>query len=358
MIELKNISKQYRGMSFNNDSGIYLWVKNFVSLTSNRATPVLALNNVSFTVARGEIFGIYGENGAGKTTLIKILSGLLGPSAGTVTIDGRTGVQHIKSTVSYISTNGWMGLEWQLSARENLILYGNLFGLSGKKLDSKCDEVLEAVGMSEAKDKYISQLSAGMRQKITIARGLILDRPIVFYDEPSVSLDVPSARSLRALIRSDAVQHKRTALIASHNVEDLAICDRIMFISKGEILITGTQEELKKPFSDLEIIEVTCLKQKEDITLDALPGIVRVVCGSMSDHSGVAGRPSPEAREVQSIKIAVRKNAFSFNALVEFFIEKGITVQSIKPIDFTLQTLYEYYRDRKGGPPNAKPATA
>ena len=342
MIELSNVSKQYKGMSVNNDSGVYLWIKNFASLTGNKATPLLALDNITFTVAPGEVFGIYGENGAGKTTLIKILSGLIAPSNGEVKINGHSGKRHIKSMVSYISTNGWMGLEWQLSAYENLILYGNLFGLSGKSLKNKCGEVLEAVGMTAEKDKYISQLSAGMRQKITIARGLILDRPIVYYDEPSVSLDVQSARNLRTLIREDAAKNKRSAIIASHNVEDLSICGRIMFIQKGRIIITGTMEDLKEPFTGQEIIEVTYLKQDQEIKPETLPGIKRLV------HSSKEGE-----RDIQSVKITARKNEFSLDSLIRYFIEKRITVQSIKPSELTLQEMYEYYIEQKGGSSHA-----
>ena len=342
VIELRNISKQYQGIETNKDSGVYLWVKNFLSLTGNKAAPLMALKNISFSVAPGEVFGIYGENGAGKTTLIKILSGLLGPSGGELTINGHSSKSYLKSNVSYISTNGWMGLEWQLSARENLILYGNLFGLSGKALDRKCNDVMQKLAITGEKDKYIRELSAGMRQKITIARGLLLDRPIIFYDEPSVSLDLKSARNLRALICLDAEENKRTAIIASHNAEDLSICSRIMFILKGEIIAIGTMEELRKPFSNLGLIEVICLKQKQELVLDAQEGIEHIVYGSREGE-----------RDIQSIKISVRKNEFSLNRLVQQFIEKRITVQSIKPIDFSLQTLYEYYREQKGGPGNA-----
>ena len=337
MIVLQNISKQYRGISSGNDSGVYLWIKNLAALTSNKAAPLLALNNISFSVSPGEIIGIYGENGAGKTTLIKILSGLLHQTSGTVTVNGKSGKRHIKSSVSYISTNGWMGLEWQLSAKENLILYGNLFGLSGKKLERKCDEVLDSIGMTEAKDKYISQLSAGMRQKITIARGLILARPVIFYDEPSVSLDVPSAKTLRNLIKSDAGQNKRTAIIASHNVEDLSVCGRIMFLSKGEITAMGTTEELKRPFSELQIIEVSFLRQKEDFTIEKIQGIERIIYTSREGE-----------RDIMSLKISYRKKDFSLNTFIGCLIKKGLTVQSIKPIDFTLEELYEYYKDAKG----------
>ena len=338
MIELKNVSKQYRGMTVNKDSGVYLWIKNIISLTSNKAAPLLALNGVSFSVLGGEILGIYGENGAGKTTLIKILSGLLCPTGGEVTVEGNSGKQFIKSRVSYISTNGWMGLEWQLSARENLILYGNLFGLSGKSLCRRCDEVLEAVGMTGDKDKYISQLSAGMRQKITIARGLVLDRPVIFYDEPSVSLDVPSARNLRSLIRADAELNRRTVIIASHNAEDLLICNRIIFLWKGEIIAIGTWDELKKPFSGMEIIEVACPKQNRKLALDPQQGVERVIYGSREGE-----------RDVDLITIFTRKNEFSLNRLVSSFIEKGVAVQSINPKELTLQEMYEYYLEHREG---------
>ena len=336
MIELQNVSKQYRGIPVNKDSGIYLWIKNLVSLTANRAAPVLALDRISFSVAPGSIFGIYGENGAGKTTLIKIMSGLLGPTGGQVRIDGRSDRRYIKSTISYISTNGWMGLEWQLSARENLILYGNLFGLSGRPLLRKCDEMLEAVGMIENKDKYVSQLSAGMRQKITIARGLVLDRPVVFYDEPSVSLDVQSARNLRSLITADAACCGRTAIIASHNPGDLAVCGRIAFLYRGRIIAEGSPEELKRPFGQTRIFEISYLRQGSDIQPPRLRGIERIVRSSREGE-----------RDIRIMKIHAGVG-FSLNDLVRYFTENNITVQSIKPSGFSIREIYEYYIRREG----------
>ena len=342
MIELQNISKQYRGITQDNSSGVYLWVKNALSLTSNKAVSLLALHDISFTAGRGEIFGIYGANGAGKTTLIKILSGLLHPSSGTVTIDGKTGNRHIKNTISYISTNGWMGLEWQLTARENLILYGTMFGITGKKLDRKCDEMLQITGMEDARDKYISQLSAGMRQKITIARGLILDRPVIFYDEPSVSLDVQSARNLRELIKNDAVQNKRTAIIASHNAEDIAICGRIMLLSKGRAIKIGARAELAEALSSMQLIEVNCLNLKNELFLENLPGIENV------SYNHVEGK-----RDVQNITISARRQNFSFDSLIDYFIDNRISLLSIKPKEASIQEIYEYYLAQKGGSEDA-----
>jgi len=338
VIALKNVSKLYKGVTTNKDSGVYLWIKNLSQLTSNRATSLLALDDISFSVGKGEVFGIYGANGAGKTTLIKILSGLLAPSGGTVEVDGKTGYRKIKNAVSYISTNGWMGLEWQLTAKENLILYGNMFGLSGKKLYLKCEEVLRAVGMTEAEDKYISELSAGMRQKITIARGLILDRPVIFYDEPSVSLDVQSARDLRGLIQTDAAENKRTAIIASHNYSDLAVCGRIMLLSKGKVIAIGTLDELKRPLEDVQMIEIKCLNQTGEMPFDMLDGVVGVTCSSIEGK-----------RDMQNIRLNVRKQDFSFDGLIDLMIENNIAAHSINPIETTLQEIYEYYLAGKEG---------
>lgn len=341
MIVLENVSKKYKGLTITKDSGIALWVKNIMSLTGNKATELMAINNVSFSIGKGEIFGIYGANGAGKTTIIKILSGLIGASSGTVKIDGQTDNKHIKDKVCYISTNGWMGLEWQLTARENLVLYGNLFGISGKTLTLKCNAVLQTVGMTEAKDKFISQLSAGMRQKITIARGLILDRPVIFYDEPSVSLDVQSSRNLREWIQSDALHYNRTAIIASHNTEDLAICGRLMLLSKGEIIALGTLDELKKPLAGVQIIEVKCPSDTQKMNLTELHGIESVT------YTSVEGK-----RDYQNIKIQAHKGMFDLNELIDFFIERNIAVLGIKSKELTLQEIYEYYLAVKYGENN------
>jgi len=342
MIALQNVSKQYKGITYNNDHGVWLWIKNIARLTGNKAAALLAVNNVSFTVNRGEVFGIYGTNGAGKTTLIKMLSGLLIPTDGTIEVDGGSGTRNLKNKVSYISTNGWMGLEWQLTARENLILYGNMFGMSGKTLAVKCDDILQMVGMTEAQSKYISQLSAGMRQKITIARGLVLDRPIIFYDEPSVSLDVQSARNLRELIRNDAAQNNRTAIIASHSAEDLAICERIMLLSKGKVIALGTSEELKKPLSGVQIIELKFPNDGRETRFDMLPGVTSVVYSIAEDK-----------RDTQSVKISARESDFSFDKLIDFLIANNIAAHSINPIDISLQEVYEYYVARKEGDSDA-----
>ncbi len=335
IIDVRDLNKTYIGFDIDRkEAGIGLWIKNIFKLTSNKSQSIHALRKVSFNVKYGEIFGIYGSNGAGKTTLVKILSGLLYPSEGCISINGHNKINNIKNNISYISTNGWMGLEWQLTAKENLILYGNMFGMSGTLLNKRCDDVLEQFDMYNAKDKYISQLSAGMRQKITIARGLIIDKPIIYLDEPSVSLDVNSSIILRSIVREYVMNNSRTAIITSHNPEDLYICDRIMFLYKGEIIAIGTIDELKKPLENIQTVVVKCPSFDNDKIekLKDIKGVANVLAESTEGK-----------RDYQSIKVNIRQNEATTGDIIDFLVGNNITVLGMNTKKATLQEIYEYY---------------
>lgn len=334
-IEAFNISKKYKGLNLDKkESGIGLWIKNISRLTSNKAESVHALNNISFNIKKGEIFGVYGANGAGKTTLIKILSGLLYTDTGSLNVNGRTDIYNIKNSISYVSTNGWMGLEWQLTAKENLIIYGSLFGLSGKHLQNKCDIILKSLDMYENRDKYISQLSAGMRQKLTIARGILIDRPILYLDEPSVSLDINSAISLREYIKQYSISESKSIILTSHAPEDLAICDRLMFLYKGRIVAIGTKEELRKPFNNDKVVNIKCLNFAESYlsSLNRIPGVRNVLNYS-----------NGEKKNYEHIKMRIDDDKQLINKIVDVFLSKNITILSMKLSDISLQEIYEYY---------------
>ena len=338
---MRAVSKRYDGVVDNKDSGIALWVKNAVQLTTNKAASTLALSDLSLTVGHGEILGVYGANGAGKTTLIKLVSGLLAPTSGTVSVLGHHDYRRIKSAVSYISTNGWMGLEWQLTARENLLWYGNLFGLSGARLSRRCDEVLAAVGMTDDAGKRVNELSAGMRQKITIARGLVLDRPVVFYDEPSVSLDVPSARALRDLIRTDATQHGRTTVIASHTPDDLAICDRAMLLWQGRMLALGTAAELARPLAGTQRVDVAYAVAGPSPDIASVPGVTRT-------------RAAPvDVDGIHRVTLYTQRADFSFDALVDTLVVQRVDVRGLSAADVSLRDVYDHYVTAHGGETDA-----
>lgn len=335
VIEVQSVSKSYIGFDIDRkEIGIGLWIKNLMRLTSNKAVSVEALNGVSFHVDRGEILGIYGANGAGKTTLIKLLSGALLPSEGKIKVNGFHKLNEIRNSIGYISTNGWMGLEWQLTARENLILYGNLFGLHGAQSKKACDEILKKLNMYEARNKLISQLSAGMRQKITIARGLLINKPIIYLDEPSVSLDVNAAEGLRELVKDYAKDREHTAIIASHNSQDLSICNRIMLLSHGRVIAVDTIQELGKPLGGVQTIEIrsSSFNNENADCIKTKSGVAYVFYDSDVGDRGDS-----------LVRIGIHHEVISINEIIDYFILNKLPIIELIVKPPTLQEIYEYY---------------
>ena len=350
MLSVSGVSKTYQGYDIDHkESGFVLWAKNAFKLTSNRATSVQALCDVSFQVARGEIYGIYGANGAGKTTLIKILSGLLLPDEGQVRVNGhcaasRGGSDQIKEQISYVSTNGWMGLEWQLSTYENLRLYGSIFGLPRATLRARCDAALKQLGMYDARAKRISELSAGMRQKVTLARGFLLDRPILYLDEPTVSLDVPSANALKDMIAAYASIEHKTILVTSHNPVDLQICDRCLLLAQGRVLAAGTMDELRAPLRGIETLHLTCTHHRSGQAAESLYRELLALDGVHSVWSDALGQGAPHVDngqgQTRQFELLIRQDRHPAGAIVDRFIAHELPIVAMQTRDVTLQEIY------------------
>ncbi|MBN2391029.1 MAG: ABC transporter ATP-binding protein [Anaerolineae bacterium] len=339
MIKVSHIDKTYQGFDIDRkEGGIALWIKNLSRLTANRASPVQALKDVTFSVTQGEIFGIFGANGAGKTTLIKILSGLLLPDRGTVDIAGKTDIHEIKETISYISTNGWMGLEWQLTAYENLLLYGQLFGMSGATLRARCDAALHRLEMDDARNKAVSALSAGMRQKITLARGLLLNRPVLYLDEPTVSLDVQSSAHVRALMQEYAVKGT-TILVTSHNPVDLGVCDRILFLHRGHLVGLGTMDELLAPLQGITALHVTGDVRERATAIETVKDDLLQMRGVRD----VRLEPANGKRDNWRARIVIEQDAHPTGEIVDVFIRCDVPIVSLQMQPITLQEIYEHY---------------
>jgi ABC-type multidrug transport system ATPase subunit len=159
IVDVQGLTKRYAattaaaGGAWTTSSGLGLWIGNLRrKLTTAPAREVLALDRVELQIHRGEVFGLLGHNGAGKTTLVKILAGLIAPSEGDAQVDGisvQDAPHLVKRAVSYVSTTGWMGLEWPLSVRENLLLYARLFGLDQRAAATRADRALADVGLAE-----------------------------------------------------------------------------------------------------------------------------------------------------------------------------------------------------------------
>ncbi|MFH7859484.1 MAG: ATP-binding cassette domain-containing protein [Candidatus Aenigmatarchaeota archaeon] len=207
---------------------------------------IIAVNNVSFNVKEGEIFGFLGPNGAGKTTTIRILTGLLKPEHGEAKIMGYNIHENpIKAKMMIGVVPEEANPYPDLSTWDNLILVANLYGISKNNAEGKASQLLKLLDLYEIRNRKARNLSKGMKQKLLVGMALISDPKILFLDEPTVGLDVLSARKIRNLIL-ELKQNKTTVFLTTHNVEEAgALCDRIAIIKNGKIIALGNPEELK-----------------------------------------------------------------------------------------------------------------
>ncbi|HEY5119502.1 MAG TPA: ABC transporter ATP-binding protein [Anaerolineales bacterium] len=236
------------------DSSLLIETKNLVKLFGDKT----AVNNISFDVRGGEVFGFLGPNGAGKTTTIKMIVGLLQPTSGNVKVAGydvQTQPMQAKATSGYVPDTP--NLYMKLSAREFLRFVGDLYEMKRAKAEERIDELLKLFDLTDVRDDLIDSYSHGMKQKTALAAALIHDPKVLVLDEPTVGLDPKSARLIKDILRQLA--DRGAAVFLSTHILEIAerMCDRIGIIDHGNLVAVGTMDELRsmgKSGSSLEDI--------------------------------------------------------------------------------------------------------
>jgi ABC-type multidrug transport system ATPase subunit len=202
--------------------------------------PVDALREISFSVEPGEIVGLIGPNGAGKTTLLKVVSTLLTPSAGSLTIDGLDALaqpHEARKRVGLLLTED-RSTYWRLSGRRNLEFFGVLSGLTPEVARARADELLHRMGLAD-RDRRVMGYSSGMRASLGIARAIIAEPSLVILDEPTRSLDPRASSRVGALLQEQAEQG-RSVLLSSHRMDEVAsLCDRVVLLLDGSMRYYG-----------------------------------------------------------------------------------------------------------------------
>lgn len=215
-----------------------------------------AVDEISFQVKKGEVFGFLGANGAGKTTAMKMLTGLLVPTSGKATVSGHnvfTDAEAIKKKIGYMSQK--FSLYNDLTAEENIRFYGGIYGIAARELNQKIREVIASVGLSEVKDSLVQSLPLGWKQKLAFAIS-ILHRPhIVFLDEPTGGVDPVTRRQFWEKIY-EASEQGITVFVTTHYMDEAEYCDRISIMVDGRIDALGTPSELKEMHNCASIEEV------------------------------------------------------------------------------------------------------
>ena len=211
---------------------------------SKRYGEIVALDDVSFEVSKGETFGLLGPNGAGKTTSIKILCGLLKPDAGTVTLDGKTNPELIEVRLSLGVVPQALAVYEELSAQKNLHFFGRLYGLRGRELKERIGDCLEIAGLARRSRERVSKYSGGMKRRLNIVCSLMHDPPILLLDEPTVGVD-PQSRNLIFETIESMKQRGRTIIYTTHYMEEAQrLCDRVAILDHGKILDMDSVENL------------------------------------------------------------------------------------------------------------------
>ena len=242
--------------------------KMFVSQGRGRRK-VQALRDVSLQIRQGEIFGILGPNGAGKTTLLNILSTLLLPDAGTVTILGIPSTpQNSRRLRSFLNmSSGYPNFPWCLSVEENLRFYGRLYGLSPSVLEQRIARLMKTLELERFAKVPFDELSSGTKQKLALAKAMINEPKIIFLDEPTLGLDPHVAVKMRETILDIQRETKVTVLLTTHNMPEAeALCGRIAFLKDGRILKVASPAELKQFYNreNLEQIFIELARTKTE----------------------------------------------------------------------------------------------
>jgi len=206
-----------------------------------------AVDNVTFSVQPGEIFGLLGLNGAGKTTTLRLLASLLKPTSGTAEICGLDVIKQPEAARARIGfMTGSTGLYGRLTASEMIIYFGKLYGMSTAKTKQRTEELISLLAMTEFATTRCDKLSAGTKQKVSIARTLVHDPDVIILDEPTVGLDVISSRNIVEFIHREK-ERSKTIIFSTHIMHEAEkLCDRIGIIHKGKIIDIDTSANLKK----------------------------------------------------------------------------------------------------------------
>jgi ABC-2 type transport system ATP-binding protein len=218
-----------------------------------------AVNGVTFDVEAGEIFGLLGPNGAGKSTLIRMLTTLLLPTSGTATVNGFDIVKQqdgVRDTIGVIPQA--MTSDLELSVDENLLIYAKLYGVPREKRKRIIDELLDAVELTQWRDKQVKNLSGGMRRRVEIARGLVHAPRLFFLDEPTTGLDPVSRVAVWDMLQKVKAQRDLTVLITTHYMDEAdKLCDRIAIVDHGELKALDSPLKLKASIPGKNVIEVS-----------------------------------------------------------------------------------------------------
>lgn len=309
--------------------GKIYYTKQRQGLFKSTLKPVEALKDISLVINPGELFGLLGPNGAGKTTLIKCLTTLLLPSSGAAWINGHRLTEAdnaIRASVGCMLM-GERGLYWKLTGRENLLFFAALYHLYPSERGRRANEIIEQLNLGDIADRSVETYSSGQKMKLAFGKALINDAPILILDEPTNTLDVPSARELRAIVRQLNEQGKMVIYTTHIMSEAETMCHRVAIVDRGQIIAQGPVSELKQSLKQEKIIRLAgVISAQAQQAVEQLPGISRSVLASVNGHN--------------ELTVVSGDQEVILPRLIETLTHHGAVLRHIAPEEVTLEDVF------------------
>jgi len=296
-----------------------------VSGLVKRFDELVAVDDVSFEIQRGEVYGLLGPNGAGKTTTISMVSCLIEPTAGSITVDGHDAAREpgaLKQTLGIVPQD--VALYPTLTAAENLRFWGSMYGLSGSALDSAVTEALELAGLADRSKERIEKYSGGMKRRINIAAGILHKPKVLLMDEPTVGIDPQSRNHILETVKGLNASGM-TVLYTSHYMEEVEyLCDRIAIMDHGRIIAEGTLNELRDVVGGMDVVAV----KVSGVTPDVLERV-----------RAIEGVERAEGTE-DALEVLTRSSGSIMGRLVTTLESEGAHVTSVSVTEPDLESVF------------------
>ena len=294
-----------------------------VSHLSRRFGDFVAVDDVSFDVAQGEIFGFLGANGAGKSTTIRMLCGLLRPTSGTATVGGvdvARDPEAVKVRIGYMSQK--FSLYEALTVDQNIRFFGGVYGLEGERFAARRAFALEMAGLVGREKTLTRELAGGWRQRLALGCAILHEPPIVFLDEPTGGVDPVSRRQFWRLI-DHLSQQGTTVLVTTHYLDEAEHCHRIAVMNTGRLAALGTTHELKQVFSGRPIMEVQAPSAVAAMrALEQLPEVEKTSLFGTAVHAVLRSRETTAASVADGLRAS------------------GVAATSVMPVEPSLEDVF------------------
>jgi ABC-2 type transport system ATP-binding protein len=321
-----------------------------------------AVKGISFSVEEGEVFGLLGPNGAGKTTAISMLTGVLPPTSGTATIGGYDigrEMDKVKRVNGLVPQD--LALYPTLSARANLDFFGRIYGLRGKALRERVDDVLRIVGLTERANDPVKDFSGGMKRRVNIAAGLVHQPRLLFLDEPTVGVDPQSRNNIFESVLQLNRERGMSIVYTSHYMEEVELlCNRVAIMDQGEIIALDTVKNLialvgegvisagVPNISEGQVAELAALPSVKSASL-AAPLQVALATPATSTPADKKGKREPAAQEAEPqaaaaatpvVRLLVNNSQAALVGMIDYVGKHGLTITSLEILEPNLETAF------------------